>query len=120
MNIERLMPCSNKHNLHLKKYFQVTTSFMLHENKFVTNFKEKAELFNTFFANQCTLLSNSSALPNNLAKLTNKLLDTVNVVPVHKKEDKQCLKIYRRISLLPICSKLFERLIYSELFTFFY
>ena len=72
---------------------------MLHENKFVTNFKEKAELFNTFFANQCTLLTNSSALPNNLAKLTNKLLDTVNVVPVHKKGDKQCLKIYRRISL---------------------
>ena len=49
-----------------------------HENKFITNFKEKAELFNTFFANQCTLLNNSSVLPNNLAKLTNKSLDTVN------------------------------------------
>ena len=51
---------------------------LFHENKFITNFKEKAGLFNTFFANQCTLLSNSSALPNNLAKLTNKSLDTVN------------------------------------------
>ena len=34
--------------------------------------------FNTFFANQCTLLNNSSVLPDNLAKLTNKSLDLVN------------------------------------------
>ena len=42
-----------------------------------------------------------------------------HVAPVHKKRDKQCLKNYRPISLLPICSKIFERLIYNELFTFF-
>ena len=42
-----------------------------------------------------------------------------HVVPVRKKRDKQCLKNYRPISLLPICSKIFERLIYNELFTFF-
>ena len=51
---------------------------LFHENKFITNFKEKAELFNTFFANQCTLLNNSSVLRNNLAKLANRSLDTVN------------------------------------------
>ena len=51
---------------------------MSHENKFITNFKEKAELFNTLFENQCTLLNNSSILPNNLTKQTNKSLDTVN------------------------------------------
>ena len=51
---------------------------LFHENKFITSFKEKVELFNTFFANQCTLLNNSSVLPNSLAKLTNKSLDTVN------------------------------------------
>ena len=42
-----------------------------------------------------------------------------NVVPVYKKGDKQRLKNYRPISLLPICSKSFERLIYNEMFTFF-
>ena len=42
-----------------------------------------------------------------------------HVVPVHKKGDKQCLKNYRPIYLLPICSKIFERLIYNELLTFF-
>ena len=42
-----------------------------------------------------------------------------NVVPVHKKGNKQSFKNYRPISLLPICSKTFERLIYNEMFTFF-
>ena len=125
-------------------------------------------------------MNNSNALPNNLAKLINKSLDTVNfstndiskiisnldpnkthdhdmlsirmiklcgnsickplsiifndclkegkfpsdwkkahIVPAHKKEDKQCLKKYRPISFFPICSKIFECLIYNELFTFF-
>ena len=36
------------------------------------------DVFNTFFANQCTLLNNSSVLSNNLAKLTNKSLDRVS------------------------------------------
>ena len=41
------------------------------------------------------------------------------VVPVHKKSDKQILKNYRPISLLPICGKVFERLIYNSLFEYF-
>ena len=36
---------------------------LFHENKFVTDFKEKAELFNSHFAKQCSLISNSSKLP---------------------------------------------------------
>ena len=51
---------------------------LFHENKFITIFKEKAVLLNTSYANQYHLLKNSSALPNNLAKLTKKSLDTVN------------------------------------------
>ena len=42
-----------------------------------------------------------------------------NVVPVHKKSDKQILKNYRPVSLLPICGKIFERLIYNILFEYF-
>ena len=41
-----------------------------------------------------------------------------NVVPVHKKGDKQCLKNYQPGSLLPICEKIFERLIFNEMFRF--
>ena len=41
-----------------------------------------------------------------------------NVVPVHKKGDKQCLKNYLPVSLLPICGKIFERLIFNEMLRF--
>ena len=39
---------------------------LFHENKFVTDFKEMAELFNVFFAKQCSLIDNNSSLPNQL------------------------------------------------------
>ena len=42
-----------------------------------------------------------------------------NVVPVYKKGDKQILNNYRPVSLLPICGKFFERLIYNNLFKYF-
>ena len=42
-----------------------------------------------------------------------------NIGPVYQKNDKQCLNNYRPISLLPICSKIFERLIFNEMFEFF-
>ena len=42
-----------------------------------------------------------------------------NVVPVHKKESTYLIKIYRSISLLPIFSKIFERLIFNCLFNYF-
>ena len=48
------------------------------ENKFITNFWEKAELFNTVFANQYSLLNNSSAFFNNEGKITKKSLGIVN------------------------------------------
>ena len=38
----------------------------------------------------------------------------------HKKEDKQILKNYRPISLLPICGKIFDPLICSNLFEYFF
>ena len=40
------------------------------------------------------------------------------IVPIHKKGDKQCLKNYQPVSLLPICGKMLERLIFNEIFRF--
>ena len=33
---------------------------LFHKNKFLTDFKKKAELFNSFFAKQCFLIKNDS------------------------------------------------------------
>ena len=154
---------------------------LFHENKFITDFTEKAELFNHCFVTQCSLLSNNSVLPTNLLQLTNKYLDSINfsssditkiishldpnkahshdmlsiqmtelcgnsickplstifndclnegkfphelkkanIVPVHKKGSKHSQKNYRPISLIHICSKIFERLIYNKMFTLFF
>ena len=43
-----------------------------------------------------------------------------NVVPIHKKESKNLLKNYRPISLLPIFGKIYERIIFKELFNHFH
>ena len=43
---------------------------IFHDNKFVIDFREKAQLFNTFFAEQCSLQKNNSELPKNLLFLT--------------------------------------------------
>ena len=153
---------------------------MFHENKFVTDFKEKAELFNSHFATQCSLISNSSKLPLHIKYLTDNRLSFVNfshdkiakvvqnldpnkahghdnisirmvkvcgpsiykpleiifnqcletgifpsewkkgnIVPIHKKGDKQMVQNYRPVSLLPICGKILERLMFNEMFEFF-
>ena len=153
---------------------------LFHENKFVTDFKEKAELFNSFFAKQCSLIKNSSKLPSHLHYFTDNCLSSVrfsqddiakiiqnldpnkahghdnisirilkicgssiykplemifkqcietgffssewkkaNIVPIHKKGDKQTLENYRPVSLLPICGNILERLMFNEMFNFF-
>ena len=52
---------------------------LFHENKFVTDFKEKAELFNSFFAKQFSLIKNSSKLPSHLHYLTDNRLSSVRL-----------------------------------------
>ena len=42
-----------------------------------------------------------------------------NIVPIHKKGDKQTLENYRPVSLLPICEKILEGLMFNEMFNFF-
>ena len=41
-----------------------------------------------------------------------------NFVPIHKKDDKQLLQNYRPVSLLPICGKIFERIIFNPIFEY--
>ena len=51
---------------------------LFHENKFVTRVKEKAELFNSHFVKQCSLISNSSKLPSHIQYLTDNHLSCVS------------------------------------------
>ena len=42
-----------------------------------------------------------------------------NVLPIHKKENRQLKKNYRPISLLPVCGKIFEKLIFDAIYEYF-
>ena len=151
-----------------------------HQNKYVTDFKDKAKIVNSFFVENCSLMNNSSKPPSTFLKRTDKFISSIlfssnnidriirdldpnkahdhdmrgihmlkicgesiskpleiisksciekgqfpnewkkaNVVPVHKKGDKQVLRNYRPVSLLSICGKIFEHLIYNNLHEFF-
>ena len=57
-----------------KTYWSILKSFLtskkvpcippiFQENKFITDFKEKAELLNSFFTNQCSLIKSTSVVP---------------------------------------------------------
>ena len=41
-----------------------------------------------------------------------------NIVPILKKGDKQLIQNYRPLSLIPICGKIFEKLIFNSLFKY--
>ena len=154
-----------------KAYWSILKSFLnnekisvisplYYENCFITNFKEKAKLFNSFFYalyRQSTIckyfftddigeiIQNlnpnkahghdnvsirmlkicGSSIYGPLELIFKEALSTGlfpsnwkkgNIVPIHKKGDKQILKSYCPVSLLPICGKIFERLIFNELF----
>ena len=58
----------------------LTFSFVppgFHEIEVITDFKEKAELFNSFFVNQCSLIISTSLLPTNCENLTDKSLSNI-------------------------------------------
>ena len=71
-----------------KAYWSILKSFLnnkkitlipslFYENCFITNFKEKAELFYSFFADQCFLMSSASKLPSNFTLYIDNQLSTV-------------------------------------------
>ena len=41
-----------------------------------------------------------------------------NIQPVHKKKSRQLVENYRPISLLPICGKVFEKVMFDEMYRF--
>ena len=70
-----------------KAYWSLLKSFLnnkkipiippiLHNNAFVTDFKKTAELFNSYFADQCTLINSNSTLPVSVQYLTDKRLSS--------------------------------------------
>ena len=59
----------------------------------------------TIFFNSCI---NQSIFPDMWKKS--------NICHVHKKGDKQTINNYRAVSLLPVCGKIFKRLIFNSLF----
>ena len=78
-------------NLDPKRYQSILHKFLnkrkipqippLNNNdSFVTNFADKAELFNTFFAKQCTLIDTPSTLPQ-FSYATHHRLNTIDFVP---------------------------------------
>ena len=65
------------------------------------------------------LCEDSIALP--LSIIFNNIINTgifpaANVTPVHKKESKQIVKNYMPISLLPLLAKIFERILFSNMY----
>ena len=50
--------------------------------------------------------------------IINQMIDS-GIFPIFKKGDVNSLNNYRPISLLPAISKIFERLIYNQLYTYF-
>ena len=50
---------------------------LLVNNKLLTDFKAKANIFNDFFSKQCTPLANRSKLPENQVYLTNSRINSV-------------------------------------------
>ena len=51
---------------------------LLQNNKYVTDFKKKAELFNLFFVKQCSKIDNSNELPLNFLKKTDKSISVIS------------------------------------------
>ena len=48
------------------------------QNQFVTDFKEKAEIFNSFFPEQCSMINNSSKLSSRFLKRKEKVISSIS------------------------------------------
>ena len=151
---------------------------LLENNSFITDFTEKAQVFNDYLMLQCSTIDTGSIIPNHASVVSTVLEDVVisedkilkiirslnpnkargwdeisvrmirlsddalviplriifinclnqgvfpeiwkyaNVVPVYKKNERNVKENYRPISLLPVISKIFEKLIYDSLYPY--
>ena len=142
---------------------------LIENDTYITNFPHKAQIFNDYFADQCTNHENDSILPDFSSKTDkslshvnvniDKIVDIIlkyspnkangkicatevalplslifqsclstgtfpeswkcaNVQPIHKKNNRQIKSNYRPISLLPICGKILEKIIFDEVYCF--
>ena len=85
---------------------------LIHNNQFSVDFKEKSELFNSFFAKQCTHIEPGSSLPTQLLRRTNESLNTISfteddILNVIKKLDASKAHGHDQISIhmVQICDK---------------
>ena len=56
---------------------------IFHDNKFITDFSKKADLFNSFFAKQCSIIENNSVLLSSTNPITDQYLENIDF----KKDD---------------------------------
>ena len=49
---------------------------LFYNNNFISNFKEKSELFNEHFSEQCSLIQSKSTIPSVFTPLTHNLLSS--------------------------------------------
>ena len=75
-------------NISSKTYWSILKCFLtgkkvpcispiFHENRFITDFRVKAELFNSFSVNQCSLIRNKIVLPTDYELFTHKSLSNI-------------------------------------------
>ena len=79
-----------KPNFSSKAYWSILKNFLIikkvlcippifHESRFTTDFKGKDELFNYFFANECSLITNGSVLPSDYELFMNESLSKITI-----------------------------------------
>jgi len=165
----------------LKKNITTIIPPILQEGTFITDIKEKCNIFNEYFKNQCIVLATPSIIPPHITKTTTLTLDKVNftannitdhirklninkahghdeiparllkicdeaisfplflifknciskgvfpkkwkkgnIIPIHKKNERNLITNYRPVSLLPICGKIFEKVIFDNLYGYIF
>ena len=110
-----------KNRVNRSMFLSPATVDEIHE--IIHNFKnDKASDISIFVLKKC-----SSLISGKLTKFINSFMDDGyfphilkigKITPIYKKDDPQKLGNYRPISILPISGKVFEKVIYSRLYSF--